>query len=131
MVLGSLGGIVFSVSKNKVKTFENIQIESKVNYAKHTRHNRKPLLEFQNVELDMISFTMYFSAFLGINPSSEQDKIDHYMKSGKVLTLIVGGKRYGGKWVITSHSKDLSQFDKKGRVLVAKSRIELEEYVMG
>lgn len=36
--IGTLGDIVFKVSANKVKTFDDLKIDSKTNYAKHTRH---------------------------------------------------------------------------------------------
>ena len=55
MAIGTLGDIVFCVSKNTIKTFEGLQIESKTNYAKHTRHHKKPLLEFQYNEADTAS----------------------------------------------------------------------------
>ena len=115
--IGTLGDIVFSVSKNTVKTFEGLKIDSKTNYAKHTRHNKKPLLEFQYNDIDTASFTIYLSAFLGVNPRTMQDKIDKYRKKGKILTL-----------VITQHSKDYERFDNKGNLLIAKSSISLQEY---
>ena len=85
--IGTLGDIVFSVSQNTVKTFSDLQIQSQVNYAKHTRHNKKPLLEFQNRDTDTASFSVYLSAFLGVNPMKQQKKLDDYMNSGKLLTL--------------------------------------------
>ncbi len=126
--IGTLGKIVFSVSANTVKTFEDLQIQSKTNYAKHTRHNKKPLLEFQYNDTDTASFSIYLSAFLGVNPLSMQKKIDEYRKKGKILTLVIGGKKYGSKWVITDHSKGYKRFDNKGNLLVAESKISLEEY---
>ena len=42
--VGTLGDIVFKVSEKTVQTFDGLQIESKTNYAKHTRHNKTPLL---------------------------------------------------------------------------------------
>ena len=45
--IGTLGDIVFKVSANKVRTFDDLKIDSKTNYAKHTRHLKKPLWEFQ------------------------------------------------------------------------------------
>ena len=57
-----------------------------------------------------------------------QDKIDKYRKQGKILTLVIGGKKYGTKWVITKHSKGYERFDNKGNLLAAKSSISLEEY---
>ena len=126
--IGTLGDIVFSVSQKTVKTFEDLKIDSKTNYAKLTRHNKNPLLEFQYNDIDTASFSIYLSAFLGVNPLSMQDKIDKYRKQGKILSLVIGGKKYGTKWVITSHSKDYQKFDNKGNLLIAKSTISIEEY---
>ena len=96
--IGTLGDIVFKVSANKVRTFDDLKIDSKTNYAKHTRHLKKPLLEFQYNDSDTASLTIYLSAFLGVNPKKMQDKIDKYRKKGKILTLIIGGKKYGSHW---------------------------------
>lgn len=127
--IGTLGDIVFKVSQNTVRTFEDLQIESKTNYAKHTRHNKKPLLEFQYNETDTASFSMHLSAYLGVNPMTMQNKIDKYRKKGKILTLVIGGKKYGTKWVITGHSKGYKRYDNKGNLLIAESKISLEEYI--
>lgn len=126
--IGALGDIVFKVSAKTIQTFDGLKIDSKTNYAKHTRHNRKPLLEFQYNDTDTASFSIYLSVFLGVNPRKMQNKIDQYRKKGKILTLVIGGKKYGSKWVITSHSKEFERFDNKGNLLVAKSNISLEEY---
>lgn len=91
--IGTLGDIVFTVSANTIQTFEGLKIDSKTNYAKHTRHNKKPLLEFQYNDNDTASFSIYLSAFLGVNPRSMQNKIDKYRKKGKILTLVIGGKK--------------------------------------
>lgn len=126
--IGTLGDIVFKVSEKTIQTFDGLKIESKTNYAKHTRHNKKPLLEFQYNDTDTASFSIYLSTFLGVNPRKMQKKIDEYRKKGKILTLVIGGKKYGSKWVITAHSKEYERFDNKGKLLTAKSSISLEEY---
>ena len=126
--IGTLGDIVFKVSAKTIQTFDGLKIDSKTNYAKHTRHNKKPLLEFQYNDTDTASFSIYLSVFLGVDPRKMQKKIDDYRKKGKILTLVIGGKKYGSKWVITSHSKQFERFDNKGNLLVAKSNISLEEY---
>lgn len=126
--IGTLGDIVFTVSAKTIQTFDGLQVDSGTNYAKHTRHNKKPLLEFQYNDTDTASFTIYLSVFLGVNPGKMQDKIDKYRKKGKILTLVIGGKKYGKKWVITKHSKGYERFDNKGNLLAAKSSISLEEY---
>lgn len=126
--LGTLGEIVFSVSDKKIQTFDDMSLESSVKYHTHDRHLEKPLLEFGGMETDKLSFTMYHSVFLGVNPEKQIKMIDEYMNAGEILSLIIGGKRYGSKWVITKHSKAYKKFDKKGRVLVVESKVMLEEY---
>ncbi len=128
MAIGTLGDIVFCVSQNTIKTFDGLQIESKTNYAKHTRHHKKPLLEFQYNETDSASLSIYLSVFLGVNPYEMQTKIDEYREEGKILSLVIGGKRYGTKWVITSHSKGYNKIDNEGNLLIAESKLSLEEY---
>ncbi len=128
MAIGTLGDIVFCVSQNTIKTFDGLQIESKTNYAKHTRHHKKPLLEFQYNEADSASLSIYLSVFLGVNPYEMQTKIDEYREEGKILSLVIGGKRYGTKWVITSHSKGYNKIDNEGNLLIAESKLSLEEY---
>ncbi len=66
---------------------------------------KKPLLEFQYNDADTASLTIYLSAFLGVNPKKMQNKIDKYRKKGKILTLVIGGKKYGSQWVITDIQK--------------------------
>ena len=126
--LGTLGKIVFSVSDRKVQTFDDMSLESSVKYHTHNRHLKKPLLEFGGMEGDKLSFTTYHSAFLGVNPERQVKMIDDYMNSGEILSLVVGGKRYGSKWVITKHSKAYKHFDKRGKVLAVESKVTLEEY---
>lgn len=126
--IGTLGDIVFQVSDKKIQTFKNLQIESKTEFAKTTRHLKKPLLEFQYNDTDTASLEIYLSAYLGVNPEKMIKKIDKYRTTGKILALIIGGERYGTKWVITSVSKDYKQFDNKGNLLVAECKISLLEY---
>lgn len=126
--IGTLGGIVFSVSDAKIQTFDALNIETSARYHKHDRHLNKPLLEFGGMDNDKISFNMILSVFLGVDPETQINKIDEYISKGEVLTLIIGGKKYGSKWVITKHSKEFVKLDNKGRLLEVKSKVTLEEY---
>lgn len=127
--IGTLGKIVFSVSDRKVQTFDELSIETGAKYYTHDRHLNKPLLEFGGMETDKLSFSMYQSAFLGANPEKQLRLIDEYIAQGEILSLIIGGKRYGSKWVITKHSKGYKKFGKKGELLAVESKVTLEEYV--
>lgn len=83
---------------------------------------------FDKIVAVITSLTIYLSAFLGVNPKKMQNKIDKYRKKGKILTLVIGGKKYGSQWVITGHTKDYEKFDNQGNLLIAKSTLSLEQY---
>jgi len=127
--IGTLGDIVFSVSKNQVNTFDGLKWSSSAQYASHNRHLKDVLLEFTGTDADKITFSMYFSVFLGIDPMGEIVKLLTAERSGKVMRLVIGSKAYGkNKWVITSTSKDLERFDNKGNLLIAKVNVSLMAY---
>jgi phage protein U len=127
--IGSLGDIIFSVSRNQVKTFDSLKWDSSAQYATHNRHLKDVLLEYTGTDADKISFSMFFSVFLGVDPMQEITKLLNAERSGRVMRLIIGSKAYGkNKWVITSTSKDLQRYDNKGDLLEAKVNISLMAY---
>ena len=128
-VIGVLGDIVFSVSKEAINTFNNLKWDSSVKYATHDRHLQDELLEFMGPAADTITFDMYFSVFLGIDPLGEIVKLLNAERKGEVMRLVIGTKAYGkNKWVITGTGKALERFDNKGRLLVAKVSVSLKAY---
>lgn len=128
-VIGSLGDIVFSVSDSEVKTFTALKWDSSAKYANHDRHLKDTLLEFTGTEADTISFSMFFSAFLGVSPIEEVVKLLDAERRGDVMRLVIGPKAYGkNKWVITGTSKSLENFDNRGNLLVAKVDVSLKAY---
>lgn len=127
-LIGALGDITFAVSRNGVKTFEDLKWSSGTSYAKHDIHLSTPKLELTAEEADDLSFTMYLSRYLGINPVLEINNIERARKEGEVMRLVVGNKIYGGRWVITKSSKSLERYDGTGELLVAKVNISLMAY---
>ena len=127
--IGTLGDVVFAVSKNQVNTFDGLKWSSSAQYASHNRHLKDVLLEFTGTDADKITFSMYFSVFLGVDPMSEIIKLLTAERCGKVMRLVIGSKAYGkNKWVITGTSKDLERFDNKGNLLIAKVNVSLMAY---
>ena len=127
-LIGVLGDITFAVSRNGVKTFEDLKWNSGTSYAKHDIHLLAPKLELTAEEADDLSFTMYLSRYLGINPVLEINNIERARKEGEVMRLVVGNKIYGERWVITKSSKSLERYDGAGELLVAKVNISLMAY---
>ena len=127
--IGSFGSLVFSVSDNTVKTFDQIAWKNSAKYATHDRHIKADLLEFLGPEPGTISFKMVFSVMHGNNPLKEVKKINKMVNKGITARLVLGGKKYGSyKWVITSVSSTLEKFDNKGNCWAATAKVTMKEY---
>ena len=127
--IGSLGNLVFSVSENTVRTFDELSWKVSSKYATHDRHIKRDVLEFLGPEPDAISFKMAFSVFHGVNPLNEVKKLNKMCHNGEISTLVLGGRKYGYyKWVITGISNTLSKYDNAGNCWAATADVTLKEY---
>lgn len=128
-VIGTWGDITFAVSRNQIKTFDGLKWDSGAKYSTHDRHLKEPLLEFTGTDVESMTFTMFFSAFLGVNPIAEVSKMLKAMRRGEVHRLVIGPKAYGtNKWVITKLSNSLNRYDNRGNLLVAKVNVTMKSY---
>lgn len=128
-VIGSWGDVTFAVSRKQIKTFDGLKWDSGAKYSTHDRHLKEPLLEFTGTEVESMTFTMFFSVFLGVNPISEVSKMLKAMRRGEVHRLVIGPKAYGtNKWVITKLSNSLNRYDNRGNLLVAKVSVTMKSY---
>ena len=128
-VIGTWGDITFAVSRNQIKTFDGLKWDSGAKYSTHDRHLKEPLLEFTGTDVESMTFTMFFSAFLGVNQIAEVSKMLKAMRRGEVHRLVIGPKAYGtNKWVITKLSNSLNRYDNRGNLLVAKVSVTMKSY---
>ena len=125
-VIGTWGDITFAVSRNQIKTFDGLKWDSGAKYSTHDRHLKEPLLEFTGTDVESMTFTMFFSAFLGVNPIAEVSKLLKAMRRGEVHRLVIGPKAYGtNKWKL---SNSLPRYDNRGNLLVAKVSVTMKSY---
>jgi len=129
-VIGSIGSVVFEVSSDTVRTFDNFKREGAARWAKHDVHKIKPVSEFLGVDLDKISFTIHLSTSLGISPQQEIETLRNYRDEGKAVSLLIGEKPVStGLFTIQSLSEDWKTIDNHGVLMVADVSVELLEYV--
>lgn len=130
MIVGALGDIVFSVSSNQVLTLDNFKWSGSARYATHARHGTNALTEFCGVNPDAITFDVLLSAYLGVNPMQELNKIWTYEREGRALSLVVGEKAYGKyRWTITKHSAIVKTTAGDGSVTSVSVSLTLQEYL--
>lgn len=128
-IIGSWGGVVFAVSRKEIKTFTGLKWDSGAKYSTHDRHLKAPLLEFTGTDVESMTFSMFFSVFLGVNPMTEIAKLLSAMRKGEVHRLVIGPKAYGtNKWVITKLSNSLDRYDNRGNLLAAKVSVTMKSY---
>ena len=121
--------MVFSVSENTVKTFDELSWKTSAKYATHDRHIKKDLLEFLGPEGASISFKMAFSVMYGTNPLREVERVNRLVNQGITDRLVIGGRVIGDyKWVIQSASNTLKRFDNKGNCWAAVVSVTMKEY---
>ncbi|MGM9562129.1 MAG: phage tail protein [Phascolarctobacterium sp.] len=129
MLVGYLGGTPFMVSRQYVYTFDDYQRGSSGRYASHDVLGKKPLLEFLGPDAESISFKIKLRSDHGLSPRVELDKLRKYRDTGKVLTLVLGGRVVGRhRWVIESISESVNFWSKTGQILSCDVSLTLKEY---
>ena len=78
MQIGTLGEVVFSVSDSVVETITSFTWSGSARYSTHQRHLTHALTEFTGLDPDGITFDIFVSAYLGVDPMTEVVKIWNY-----------------------------------------------------
>ncbi|AIF51263.1 phage tail protein [Pelosinus sp. UFO1] len=130
--ISSLNNVSQSKDTFKVLTFDGLQRDGSGRWATHEiiGQDRKPLLEFLGPDLENLSFSVFMSSFLGINASTELQKLRNLRDGGVICDFVIGGASFiTNKWVIKSLSEAHKTYDKSGNLLIAVVNISLIEYV--
>ena len=125
MIIGSLGDVSFSVSDSAIKTFRNMRISETANYSQHKAHGRDAVPEFTGFDCPQVTFEMTLSAFFGVNPKKEYEKLREMLRSGEGYALALGNDVYGDLWVITSLSRAFEYLYKDGTPVSFKVSVTL------
>jgi phage protein U len=132
MAIGSLGDVVFEVSSDAVKTFDDMSVQLSAKYAQHDIHGRKGLLEFTGLAPSTLSLKIHLSAALGIVPKEELTALRDMLKAGKAVPFILDGEPQGdGLWVIESLNENHKVINNAGALVLAEASLSLKEYVEG
>lgn len=129
-MIGSLGEFVFEVSSDKILTFDGLNFSKKANYAEHTIHARKGLLEFTGFNATTASMNIVLNSALGVDPISELEGLTQIFENHEAVSFILDGKPQGdGLWVIESMGLNYDFLDNKGSPQIIELSISLKEYI--
>ncbi|GHV45290.1 hypothetical protein FACS1894204_04010 [Synergistales bacterium] len=131
-MIGSLGDVVFEVSSESVKTFEDLSTQYGAKYAQHDIHGKKGLLEFTGLDPTTMSLKILLSTALAITPKDEITALLEMLNAGKAIPFILDGEPQGdGLWVIESMGVEHKTLSNKGTLVLAEVSLNLKEYVDG
>ena len=129
MMVGSLGPVVFSVSDAFVRTISNYSRKTSVRIESHDVIGQKPLSEWVGMGADSISFDIKLSAFRGVNPKEEAEKLRRMAERGEAVTFVMGGAPVThNKWLIESVDEDANYYDRMGNIISSDVKLSIREY---
>lgn len=125
--IGTFGRVIFSVSSDAIRTFDNLSVKTASTFADHEVAGRKPVSEFTGHGLDEITFTMQLNSIIGASPLVELYQLESMKESGNAFRLIVGVKNFG-KFTIRDLSHDWAHVIGGGIPVLINVTITLREY---
>lgn len=130
MEIGSYGGVVFSVSSEAVRTFDEYTRTTAARWAVHEVLLQRPQPEYLGVGQNEITMEITFNQSLGTEPQTELGTLRRMADEGQADLLVIGGQPIGeGDWIIESMEESETVFDRDGRLVKAKAALTLREYV--
>lgn len=128
--IGKFGSTIkFSVSSDKVLTFNNLKRTASGRWTKHNIIGAKPKSEFQGAEAEGVTIDVNLSAEHGVKPRTTLDRIIKATEKGTIGYLIVGGKKVCKKKVyIQSYSDTWNVVMNKGELVSASLSLTFSEY---
>lgn len=127
MTIGSYGDVSFFVSSETVKTIKNLKWSRSASYSQHKVHGMNAVPEFTGYDSPTITFEVTLSAFLGINPLQELQKLDDMRTSKKAYALCFGDDLYGTLWMIQRLDTTTEYTYKDGTMASCKVNLTLLE----
>jgi phage protein U len=132
-MIGSLGGVVFEVSSERVKTFQDLKFQYSMKYAQHDIHGGVGLLELTGRAPATCSLKILLDSALGVDPKDELKELLEIMLKGAAVGFILDGSpqalERGGQWVIESATETWKVVDHTGKMISAEVDLQLKEYM--
>lgn len=127
MSIGYFGEIVFEVNSDKQLTPEKFSYSKDPKWAEHETLNVKTKSEFLGDGKKNLNLSIKLSAFMGVNPQKELDKIEEIASNGLIEPLFIGSK-YHGDFYIKNLNVQNDKVDGKGCLLACTVDLSLMEY---
>lgn len=127
--IGQFGDVIFEVSGNKVLTFDEFSRGGSGRWADHEIINKKPIREFIGPGQEEVSFKIQLSAYLGVDPQKELEKLRRIRDKGETRGIILGSDFISKSlWTLESLQESHRVFDGTGRLIFVSVDLKIKEY---
>lgn len=125
MIVGSFGDVAFSVTTDTVRTLNGLSLNDSASYVAHAVHGLQEIPEFTGFSAPKISFGVTLSAFLGLDPMTELEKLREMLRSKKGYPFALGSDVYGDLWILTDIAAECEYFYRDGTLMSINVRLTL------
>ena len=128
-MVGRFGSLRFSVSSDRVLTFNNLKITRGMKTTEHDTPWYKGRLEVTGEELDSATLDICLRADMGVNPRQQAEKIRQLMHQKKANYLVLGGRKLmDRRCIITNMSEQWNYIYRNGKVYEIQISLTFKEY---
>lgn len=125
-MLGSFGDVVFEVSSERVRTFQEMNFTSGQTYAEHKILNGNTLLEYTGKNARTCNISIVLNSRLNLDIEDELKDLHELQDSHEPKILMLGGKVIG-RFVIETLTESYKLIMKDGKILEADINLSLKE----
>ncbi|WP_392559359.1 phage tail protein [Orbus mooreae] len=127
-LIGCFGGVIFTVSDQYIKTFQDLSVTRKNKYADHEIAMNKPITEFTGEELNEVRFKMRLTTHSKASPLIDLGILKSIMNRKVAQRLIIGLSNLG-KYTLRELSDEWLHIAGNGVPLIIDVELVLVEYI--
>jgi hypothetical protein len=129
MQIGSLGDIIFEVSRLKVNTFNGLIKTAGGRWEVHQPIKSPVKPEFLGTAQGHIELSIQFNVQLGIEPREEIEKIEAMAENGLHAPFMLGNAPLSNNdWYIDQCETTFTHVGREGQIDVAEMQLSIMEY---
>lgn len=129
-MVGKFGSKNFTVSRQKIYTFDGFTWSSKLETDKQNATGKKPTTAIKGAGLNSIKITLLLHRELGVHPRKEIEDWEKIKDAAVPNAFILGANPMGlNKYLVTDCSASKTVIDGNGDINSAELSLTFEEYL--
>ena len=126
-MIGKFKDKIFTVSNDKIYTFNAFSNSAKLSYEEKEVEGSKSKMYIKGASLQDLSLTIDVTTELGVDVEAEINDWKSYAESGARDSLYIANKKYGGTWIVVGvNISDVYNNDKT--IISATISVDFKEF---